>query len=360
MKPIRILVDSFADKGLTNAQMTNGREIIRRLDPERFQVATFCTGEPEAAIANRPNTRLIHLPPHRQTIRILREFATGRFDILFYVKTSPASKWYLQMRGLWGDRRITIATVESRSDLRNEPTVSPEAIRLRERTVHRCDHIFSNSAAVQQSLEREYGLKSEVVATGVDTNFFVPPSTRPMNPKPQVLFAGSLRPFKQPQMVLSAAARFPSADFVIVGEGPMEAELRERVAREKLANVVFAGLVQASNLRGYYQDADIFMFPSSWEGSPKVILEAAACGLPVIARADYCPETVIDGETGYVVKSDEELMSRLTLLLDSAAQRQALGSAGRRLSERFDWNIIVRQWEEIFLRLAANREAGIA
>ena len=44
MKPLRILVDSFADRDLTNAQMTNGRDIIRRLDAKRFHVTVFCLG----------------------------------------------------------------------------------------------------------------------------------------------------------------------------------------------------------------------------------------------------------------------------------------------------------------------------
>jgi len=49
MNSVRILVDSFADKGLPNAQMANAREIIRRLDPARFRVSVFCLGEPDCA-----------------------------------------------------------------------------------------------------------------------------------------------------------------------------------------------------------------------------------------------------------------------------------------------------------------------
>ncbi len=51
MTPVRILVDSLADQGLTNAQMTNAREIIRRLDPDRFHVSVFCGGVPDRSIA---------------------------------------------------------------------------------------------------------------------------------------------------------------------------------------------------------------------------------------------------------------------------------------------------------------------
>ena len=62
MKPIRILVDSFADAGFPNAQMGNAREIVSRLDPQRFHVSMFALGTVDPRIAQRPNTRLIRLP----------------------------------------------------------------------------------------------------------------------------------------------------------------------------------------------------------------------------------------------------------------------------------------------------------
>ena len=114
----------------------------------------------------------------------------------------------------------------------------------------------------------------------------------------RVLFVGSLRPFKGPQLLLRAATRFPNAEFVIVGDGLMATELQDRVQREKLLNVRFTRGLDVSAVREQYRSADVFLFPSHWEGSPKVILEAAACGLPVIGRQDYEPETVLDGKTG--------------------------------------------------------------
>lgn len=360
MPPVRILVDSLADQGLTNAQMGNAREIIRRMDPDRFHVSVFCGGEPDGAISQRPNTRVISLPERRRTVRILREFVLGKHDILFYLKSSPASRVYMALRRSWKDSRITIGTVESQSDLRNEPTIAPEAVRLWEQTVLRCDYLFSNSRAVQESLQREYGLSGDMVPTGVDTSFFTPAGERPANPRTKVLFVGSLRPFKQPQLLLEAAARFPEADFVIVGEGLMAGELKARIERERLSNVTLAGLKGAEALRQQYQQADIFLFPSQWEGSPKVLLEAAACALPVIARKNYQPETVVDGETGYLVASDEELFVRLQELLAHSDRRRPLGEAGRRHSQRFDWEPITRRWEEIFLDLMSRKTVARA
>jgi glycosyltransferase involved in cell wall biosynthesis len=355
MQRVRILVDSFADKGLLNAQMTNAREIIRRLDPELFHVSMFYVDQPDPDIAGRPNTRMIKLPSKRQTVTIFREFVLGKHEILFYVKSSPASKWYLRLRQKWKDHCITVGTVESRSDLRNQPTITPEAIRLWERTVLRCDYLFSNSRAVQQSLQSEYGLKSEIVPTGVDTKFFEPIRDRAPNKRPRVLFVGSLRQFKQPQLLLDAALRFHDADFVIVGDGPMASQLKNRVRDQNIRNVRLAGLLDPAQLRNEYQQADVFCFPSVWEGSPKVILEAAACALPVIVRQNYEPETVINGKTGYLVTTDQELFHRLESLLYSPQLRQELGVAGREHSKKFDWEVLTGCWQEIFLRLTSQK-----
>jgi len=360
MTPVRILVDSLADQGLTNAQMTNAREIIRRLDPDRFHVSVFCQGPPDRAVEQRPNTRLVRLPQRRRTVRIFREFVLGRHEILFYVKSSPASRLYTGLRRRWQDSRVTIAAIESQSDLKNEPTIAPEAVDLWERTVLRCDYLFSNAGSVKRSLQREYNLPSEIVPTGVDTGFFTPEWDRHANSRPVVLFVGSLRPFKQPQLLLEAAARFSGADFVLVGEGLMADQLKKRIERERFANVRLAGLLGAEELKRQYQQSDIFLFPSTWEGSPKVLLEAAACGLPVIARNDYQPETVVDRESGYLVGSDAELFGRLGELLASPEQRRNLGEAGRKHSRKFDWDPIAHRWEEIFLEVMSRKTAARA
>src|SRR5262249_51798861 len=161
---------------------------------------------------------------------------------------------------------------------------------------------------VRRSLQAEYGRISGVVPTGADTNFFTPPRSRPVHARPRVLFVGALRSYKCPQSVLQAATRFPDADFVMVGAGDMEAELQQQIARESLSNVRLAGALSQEQVRDQYRSADVFFFPSACEGSPKVIVEAAACGLPVIVRNNYRPDTVIDGQTGYITDSVEEMM----------------------------------------------------
>jgi glycosyltransferase involved in cell wall biosynthesis len=359
MALIPILVDSFADAELRNAQMSNAREIVARLDPDRFLVSMFLAGSPDPRIASRPNTRLLKLPRRGQTVPILKEFFAGEHEILFYVKASPASRCYLGLRdkfrrAKFKPQRITIALLESLADLKNEPTIAPAEIRLWENTVLRCDFLFSNSRSVQRSAQIEYNLRSEIIPTGVDTRFFIPLNRMP-NPRPRVFFAGSLRPFKQPQFLVEAAGRFPQADFRIAGDGPLAAELKMKAADLPTKNLALLGMLSADDLRNEYQNADIFLFPSRWEGSPKVILEAAACGLPVIARKDYSPETVSHGITGYLSNSDDEMFTHLKALVDNSELRQQMGRNGRSLSKTYDWDAITRQWEEVFIRVTQGR-----
>jgi glycosyltransferase involved in cell wall biosynthesis len=336
------------DEGLTNAQMINAREIVSRLDPERFFVTTFMHGPPAAHIVARPNTRLIQLPDRLQTIPLVIHYLFGRQDILFYLKASPASRWYLKLRSWLRSRCLIVGTIESQTDWQDE-TIGPQTRRLVEETVLRCDYLFSNSAFVGRSLEKNYGLKSEVVPTGVDTEFFTPNWERPANSRPRVLFVGSLRVFKGPQVVLDAAQRYPQADFVIVGDGVLAQQLRERT--KGLLNVVMRGTLGRDAIREEYRAADIFLFPSRWEGSPRVLMEAAASGLPVVARKDYEPESVIDGKTGVLAATDEEMIERLGRLLANPDLCRAFGQSGRSHMARFSWDVITRQWEEIFVRL---------
>ncbi len=356
VRPIRILVETLADAELTNAQMVNARDIICRLDPDRFQVTTFMSGKPDPRISQRPNTQLIRLPKRKQTARILAEFLLGSHDILFYVKASPASKWYMKLRSRKKNRRVTVGTIESQCNWRAEPSIPSENVALIENTVLRCDHLFSNSASVRSSLQNEYGLQSEVVPTGVDTEFFAPDPNKAGNVRPRVIFVGSLRPFKGPQSVLDAAEKFPHLDFVLVGDGASAADLREQAKR--LANVQMRGALSREEVREEYRRADICLFPSRWEGSPKVIMEAAACGLPVIARSDYRPETVIDGETGHLAEDEDEVFARLAELAAATDVRRKMGLAGRAHMKKFDWNPIVRQWEGIFLQVAPRANGG--
>jgi len=349
MRPVRILVDSLADESLTNAQMINAREIVSRLNSSRFSVAMFVQGRPAAQIHSRPNTRLIQIPSRLQTVPLFQQYMLGRHDVLFYLKASPASRWYMKLRSLSPRRHVVVGTMESQTDWQDD-SIPQQAKRLFEETILRCDYLFSNSEAVRRSLETNYHLPSEVIPTGVDTEFFTPHWDRPPNPRPRVLFVGSLRSFKGPQTVLDAAERYCDVEFVVVGDGLLAEQLKLRA--KCLPNVAMKGSMGRAAVREEYRSADIFLFPSRWEGSPRVLLEAAASGLPVIARKDYEPESVVDGQTGYLVADDNEMMSRLAQLVADPDLRRAFGRSARAHIAPFSWDVVTRHWEAVFERVA--------
>src|SRR5208282_6587432 len=98
-------------------------------------------------------------------------------------------RWYLRLRALSRSGCVIAGTIESQTDWRDE-TITPRTIRLIEQTILRCDYLFSNSSFVKRSLETNYSLPSEVVPTGVDTEFFTPNWDRPQNSRPRALFVG--------------------------------------------------------------------------------------------------------------------------------------------------------------------------
>jgi glycosyltransferase involved in cell wall biosynthesis len=101
--------------------------------------------------------------------------------------------------------------------------------------------------------------------------------------------------------------------------------------------------------------ADVFLFPSILEGHPQVLGQAAACGLPAVAMEKYRPDYLVNGETGYLVKSDDELSEKLSLLLTNQDQRLNMSAAAARHAAQFDWNQIARDWERVFVEAAGKR-----
>jgi glycosyltransferase involved in cell wall biosynthesis len=196
-----------------------------------------------------------------------------------------------------------------------------------------------------------------MILNGVNTDLFrkLSSKVRRSTSEPRIMFTGSLQERKHPEIVLDAARLFPKAQFAILGDGPLRPLLERRVLDENLSNVT---LLTARDYRSSARElvkADIFFFPSRAEGLPRVTLEAAAAGIPVLVFNDYCTPSVVDGETGYCVDTVAELMERLGQLINDPSLRSTMGAAGREHATRFDWSVIVRQWEDLLEEVLAGR-----
>jgi glycosyltransferase involved in cell wall biosynthesis len=156
-------------------------------------------------------------------------------------------------------------------------------------------------------------------------------------------------------VAIREAANSPSVEFRLVGKGEEEESCRSLVNELGCRNVTFVGHLSQPGLAEEMQKADIFLFPSVLEGHPQVLGQAAACGLPAVAMEKYRPDYVVNGQTGYLVKSDIELSQKLGVLLADEDLRLKMSAAAARHALQFDWDKVARDWESVFVEAAGKR-----
>lgn len=148
-----------------------------------------------------------------------------------------------------------------------------------------------------------------------------------------ILFIGHLETFKGIFELLYSFHRIKldhkNIKLMVVGEGHEEEKVRNIVSKYKLDNfVIFAGKVSPETIQNYYQMADIFTLPSYTEGLPLVVIEAMACGLPVVvSTVGGIPELVKDDVNGFLVppKDKASLTKKLKKLVDDIDLREKFG-----------------------------------
>jgi glycosyltransferase involved in cell wall biosynthesis len=166
---------------------------------------------------------------------------------------------------------------------------------------------------------------------------------------------GNLLGFKGHGVVIEALSLLPQYELVIAGGGPDRAAF-EALARQcgVSGRVRFVGSLSQQDLRRYYCAADALVLASSREGWPNVLLEAMACGTPVIATdVGGVPEIVTSMDSGIVVKerSAPALAGAVRALLTQPRER----AATRRFAERFGWGATTNGQLRLFRQvLAAN------
>jgi glycosyltransferase involved in cell wall biosynthesis len=209
-----------------------------------------------------------------------------------------------------------------------------------------------------------------VIRNGVDTERFQPAvdtnsirSELGLAPDAQlVIIVARLSTEKNHRLFLDVAARLrdraPGAHFLIVGDGPLRESLQARAAQQGISDRVhFLGIRR--DVPTLLAAADVFALTSDMEASPMSILEALACGTPVVAtRVGSVPETVRQGATGFLVPpGDVQAMADclLALLTDPDLARR-MGTAGRRLVlAEHSIDRMVEQYEELFQKLYSTK-----
>lgn len=177
--------------------------------------------------------------------------------------------------------------------------------------------------------------------------------------KPIILTAGHLVSYKNPELWLEVARRVlverPDSLFVWLGDGEQLETIREKVRKMFLEErILFPGYVSDPSL--WYAKAHLYFQPSLRESHGIAVLEAMAHGIPcVVANTGGLPESVADGETGFVCPpaNPAEYAVRIIELIDDSALRERMGVAGQqRVENCFSEDIQEHKIMTIYDRLA--------
>lgn len=224
----------------------------------------------------------------------------------------------------------------------------------------RSDELAVVSSAMLDTV-RASRIRSKAVCMpmGVDARDRFYPLSKSERRNNELLFVGRLVDKKGVLHLVRAfkrlAKRYPELQLTIVGSGPEKGRLvQEASCLGLLERISFEGRVPQEGLSNYYCRATVFVGPSvvtthgDQEGLGLVFAEASACECPVVASdLDSIKDVVIDGETGLLFRAadEEDLAAKLKILLDSPAQREAMGSSGRvHILRKFDWREVAQRY----------------
>lgn len=237
------------------------------------------------------------------------------------------------------------------------PAAIPGTRQLLSRVLREADVLFAVSRFTAGRVASLTKKPAVFVGAGVEVDTFVPAPHRDPSPIPVVGCVSRFVPRKGQDRLLGAVAVLDTeVEVLFVGRGRTEEALRA-LADELGVKARFEVDVPWAELPGLYQSMDVFCMPTSsrWgglevEGLGLVYLEAAATGLPVLAGdSGGSPETVLPGETGFVVSSVGDVVDGLNLLLGDRERASKMGEAGRRfVKAEFTWNRVIERFHDGF------------
>lgn len=196
---------------------------------------------------------------------------------------------------------------------------------------------------------RAFGIEASIIPNIVDPGLFRYRERHPLRPRLlstrnfDALYnvATTIRAFRAVQ------DRWPDAALTLVGGGPQEEALRALAGQLGLRNVTFVGRVNPDEIARFYADNDIYVQSSDIDNMPTSVLEAFACGLPVVStEAGGVPAILTHGEHGLLAPlGDWETMGRHILkLLDDPDYARSLAANGHATTHAYTWPAVRQQW----------------
>lgn len=337
-------------------------EMARQRNSSRFDWTVVVLGDrgPLAAPLGELGVRVITLGQPRgirpQLWRQLgRVFREERIDVvhthderpLFY--GAPAARW---------------AGVPRRIHTRHHGNMGSESYRqtflLRQASRFVQDYVCVSQDGERYVRERHMAVgRVQTLRNGIDLARFAFRGPRDDGP---IVAVARLNPEKDIANLLRAVPQvlvdFPSARFEIAGDGPCRMELEQLATDLQLKeHVKFLGEVR--DIPALLARARLFVLPSQTEGISLTLLEAMACGLPVVTtNVGGNPEVVAAGATGLLVPARDPVAlaeAIRSIFADSGLSRQMARAGRQRVESHFDIKTMVRKYEELYEPTVASR-----
>ncbi len=212
-------------------------------------------------------------------------------------------------------------------------------------TIYRNSQMITVSESTKKAME-EIGLGKKlpikIVNPGVELQKF---KTTKKTENPSLLYLGRLVAYKSVETVIHAVNNliidFPNLTFTIAGQGEHREKLENLVRNLNLEqHIKFTGKVDENTKIQLMGESWIYLYPSAWEGWGMTIVEANACGTPVVAsNVPGLKDSVQNPETGYLVEYGNvtEFENKIRLLITDHKLRDELGRGGLEWSKNFAW-----------------------
>ena len=211
------------------------------------------------------------------------------------------------------------------------------------------DAVIGVSHKVLEKIQEEVDItgKGYVAYNGVDVDKFIPVEQKKPNDRVRIISIGNLIPLKGHEYTLRAIRQlvddgYVDINFLLVGRGRLEQQLKEMVADLKLESyVTFYGYIPYTDVVKMLQQSDIFVLASYYEALGCVYLEAMACGIPVIGcQGNGIDEIINAGCDGYLIdaKNVSQIADCLKELFDVERRRQMGKMARKTVFSKYTWN----------------------
>lgn len=219
---------------------------------------------------------------------------------------------------------------------------------LQKKAVNKLDGLIAVSKSCIESLNRYFTVEPRIIPNGIDIDLFnprVPAFEQFGKDKKNLLFLGRFDPRNGLAFMLRVfkmiKSEYSDVRLIIVGYGPMKYYYEKLVPPSLKQDVFFEGMKWGSRPR-YYSTCDVFCSPITKASFGVTLLEAMACGKPIVATANVGYRELLSGNEGFLIPSGNHraFADAILLLLNDSSLRAQMGENGRKKALGFSWEKI--------------------